>query len=1065
MALQTNTKIKIGEITITNFSNLIINQEIHAHNTFSVEVRQDLLVLEYKSVMPVSQRLYGEKVTIEVKPIDGLDDLLLFNNRNDYALHFSGIVTKIKTRKSRFEDLEETLFISGHSCSILLDDGLKCNSFTNKSLNDIVSEVKAGYDIDMNIFAFYKNLLPYTVQYNETTFNFLNRLAKRYGHYFYDNGRVMVFGAPGTSGGEPTLVYGANMQEFSYEMKVLPSQLEIIENDNRLGNYATDQTLKYRNECDGFQQNFLNKSNTIFNQTAQQQLNQNPAGGSGKTALEEYTKNKMRAVLGKLMQVTAKSEVAGITLGNSVRITGVDVQLESSYCITSITHVCEDQGTYENHFTAVNLNGSVFSPQTNPDLVPHCVSQTAIVTANADPDGLSFVQVQMPWQQVNNKTTPYIPLLQDYGGSGRGSHIIPEVGDTILVEFQGENAELPIVRGIMTNNKQKSGFSTPGNDLKVLATRSGNQLMMNDSAGSILVQDASNSQMLLDGNHKISLRADTLHIDVKQLIMNASESTEVTTNDYTLNALSKIYATSKKMKQVIKGFMNFCSGKVLLNSDDTIDIEGKVVKLHGKKQALVHSDEEAMINSLGTAKIHGAQGNSFTNSPQTVNAAPTDIVELATVYFRPLPTWRGEFGFDWLREKDNGINIKPDYKSIIESGYKDGITDLTKAQAFEKLKKEYEIIPIAGKTKAKKKSKPGEYFVPYLSLFSKEFVDSLSGTATVAPPYEAELKVLIDIEEDLDRLEFEYDGSLLQINQNVLTEKNKTKGLVDKNITIKITCLHDLDTDHEINIYAYPKTKKTASGILAQPNIDDRKLAGRINVLPNNSTIRKEEKFALIKVKTQLDPTIPAQEGEFTIVEKKNLYNTLHQALIVPIVEEVSLDLVGQPNFSLNGKNTAGQFIFYSGYINGVFYENHTLFSDCQLAFLFATDPNGNFINTKYNHYFTIFKFGIPSTDLTLLGHSENIGTRNVILYSIIGNTNDYIIAHESMHGFGLLHSHRDDLIIKFPNFKYIFPCYNATSFQPTANPMTSTNNIMSYNRLCYSSWYWQWKIVNPNIP
>ena len=33
----------------------------------------------------------------------------------------------------------------------------------------------------------------------------------------------------------------------------------------------------------------------------------------------------------------------------------------------------------------------------------------------------------------------------------------------------------------------------------------------------------------------------------------------------------------------------------------------------------------------------------------------------------------------------------------------DAITDLTKAQAFEKLKKEYEIIPIAGKTKAKKK--------------------------------------------------------------------------------------------------------------------------------------------------------------------------------------------------------------------------------------------------------------------------------------------------------------------------------------------------------------------------
>ncbi|MFC0778117.1 type IV secretion protein Rhs, partial [Flavobacterium sp. HJSW_4] len=101
MALQTTTTIKIGEIAITNFSNLKITQKIHGHHSFSFEVRQDLLVDELKSVMPVSQQLYGERISIEAKPIPGLDDLMVMKNPNDYIMQFYGVVTKVKLQKSR----------------------------------------------------------------------------------------------------------------------------------------------------------------------------------------------------------------------------------------------------------------------------------------------------------------------------------------------------------------------------------------------------------------------------------------------------------------------------------------------------------------------------------------------------------------------------------------------------------------------------------------------------------------------------------------------------------------------------------------------------------------------------------------------------------------------------------------------------------------------------------------------------------------------------------------------------------------------------------------------------
>ncbi|ABQ04828.1 contractile injection system protein, VgrG/Pvc8 family [Flavobacterium johnsoniae] len=506
MALQTITTIKVGEIRITNFNKLKIFQTIHDHHTFSFEVRQDLLVDEFKSVMPFSQKLYGEKISIEIKPIDGLEDLMIGADLKHYTMQFYGVVTKVKLKKSRVKDIEEIIVIKGKSSTIALENGPECNSFTNMTLSDIVTKVKSGCDIDMDVRPFYLENLPYTVQYNESNFSFLNRLAKRNGHWLYYNGRTTVFGSPGGVGGQPQLVYGVNMQDFDYTIKLMPAMFKIIENDNRDGSYRTDETLKYRREADGFQQNFLNKSNEFFNKETIIQLNQNPAGGSARRSSEEYAKNKMRAILSRLTEVKASSEVPGITIGNEVRIAGVDVQLESSYRVTQITHICDDGGGYENYFTAVNFNGSVFSPQTDPDLVPFCRSQTAIVTGNADPDGLSGIQVQMPWQEAKGETTPYIPFVQKYGGDARGSHTLPEIGDTVFVDFQCNNAELPIAMGTITSRKEKSGFSTPNNDLKVFRTRSGNKAILNDETGDITIESEKGQALVVvygDGNIKL----------------------------------------------------------------------------------------------------------------------------------------------------------------------------------------------------------------------------------------------------------------------------------------------------------------------------------------------------------------------------------------------------------------------------------------------------------------------------------------------------------------------------------------------------------------------------------
>ncbi|TDO82985.1 uncharacterized protein involved in type VI secretion and phage assembly [Flavobacterium chryseum] len=616
MALQTDTTIKIGETLIRNFSHLKIIQKIHDHNTFTLEVRKDLLVDELKSVMPVSQQLSGAKISIEIKPIQGLDDLMIIKNPKDYILQFYGVITKVRLQKSNIKDVEETILIQGCSTSILLDNAPDSNSFTKMSLEDIVNKVKSGYEIDMHVNSYFKNNLAYTVQYQESDFDFLNRLAMRHGQWLYHNGRTIVFGTPGSSSVEPTLVYGVNLHDFSYNIKLLPVLLKVLENDHRKGDYSSDAILKYRKEVDGFHQNFINKSSEVFNKETLIQLNQNAVEGNGSTAAEEYAKNKMRAVAGKMTQIKGISEVPGITIGNNVVISGVDVQLESAYRVTKITHTCDDGGGYENHFTAVNFNGAVFSPKTNPDLFPKCYSQTAIVTANADPDGLSGIQIQMPWQELKGETTPYVPLIQKYGGDARGGHVIPEIGDTVFVDFQGNNAELPIVMGTMTSRKEKSGYSMPNNDLKVFRTRSGILIVCNDADGSVLIQDPSGNKYFMDGNGNMEFDAP------KNMTFNAGEDITINAgqNMNTNVGVNKNNTVGGNYSETITG-----SKDVTIGIDFIVNVTGKMFEwVKGSKETQskgikeiakeinLNSTEEN-INILSAKNVNNHSGETSKN--------------------------------------------------------------------------------------------------------------------------------------------------------------------------------------------------------------------------------------------------------------------------------------------------------------------------------------------------------------------------------------------------------------------------------------------------------------------
>ena len=167
-----------------NSYEVILEQKTNAHDTFSIIVPDDALDTYEGFVMENSKKLLGKKISLSYWQ---------YGSENQV---FSGIVTGLKNRK---ESGYGKLIIIGHSPSILLENGRADRSFEQLSLSQIVKEIGVNYPQEGKIHAEEQELnvrrvLPYTVQSQESDFGFIQRLATRYGEYFYYNGKELIFG-------------------------------------------------------------------------------------------------------------------------------------------------------------------------------------------------------------------------------------------------------------------------------------------------------------------------------------------------------------------------------------------------------------------------------------------------------------------------------------------------------------------------------------------------------------------------------------------------------------------------------------------------------------------------------------------------------------------------------------------------------------------------------------------------------------------------------------------------------------------------------------------------------
>ena len=458
-----NTTIRVeGNDEVIIFSNLTINQQLADVNTFNFIWRQP----EGEVSLSSHVSFYADNLSKEITITIGED------------FTFKGIIYAISCNNQ--DSLGVSYDISGKGMFEKLNQIPECRSFYKKNITDIFNAVNNTSGTTLNLSPSNNAELFYIVQYNQSAFSFLRMMAARYGEWLYYNGTEMVLESP--SGDSITLHAGQDITQVDISAKMVSAPINNSSFNRHTGEELTHQPQS--NSGDGFIGAALqagetayggNQSVTHISAAATQQL------------LTDMSTLSQKAAASNAVVVRARSNNNTLKLACKIKIMDEAGNSAGEYIITEIHHSASDSTNYQNQFVAIPAEVEV-PPYTSPFAAPVCKTQPAKVVENEDADGLDRIKVHFPWQGSSDNT-PWINVITPHAGKDKGIRFLPEVGEEVLVDFLDNNAERPFVLGAVHTEANKSGNDFKGNNKKVIGTKTGRRLEIDDEAGYMVMSE------------------------------------------------------------------------------------------------------------------------------------------------------------------------------------------------------------------------------------------------------------------------------------------------------------------------------------------------------------------------------------------------------------------------------------------------------------------------------------------------------------------------------------------------------------------------------------------------
>ena len=468
---------------------------------------------------------------------------------NDGDLEFVGIITSIDLGKQN--GAPGTLVLSGYSPSILLSSSVQCLSYEEgTSLSQILTDTCNGHTTSLlkTTIGDGTNInLPYTVQYNEDDFSFIRRLCARYGVWLYDNGKGLQIGNIAQK--QHTGTYGADISTFDLSANLKERSFGIKAQDWVNNTDLEADSLAYRPQVGHpYASTVDDASTSLFTKKSNLHWPLDQSEYSGQQGMDRATKVATIRKTAAMLIASGTTEITGQSVGDILTVEGLnfsDAEKKDpygTYLITHITHRFDHSGHYSNEFRGVP-EGTEHPEYSNIFSAPFARAQRGTVLENADPQGLGRIKVQFPWQKHRSTSTPWIKLQTPYSGAGKGFYMIPELGEEVLVGFEGGDPERPFMLSAGYNASATSGIANADNNIKAIITRSGHRIELNDTDGaeSITIKDKNENLFQIDtATNDITIHANN------NLAINAVETIKLSAKNIELSAIEDVIEDAGK---------------------------------------------------------------------------------------------------------------------------------------------------------------------------------------------------------------------------------------------------------------------------------------------------------------------------------------------------------------------------------------------------------------------------------------------------------------------------------------------------------------------------------------
>jgi len=509
---------------ISHYKHFTLSQNSSKHHEFELILAHDTLGNKENHNLETSQEFLGKRITIVQKYKDIQDSP---------ERTFVGVITRVGF--SQEKGGLPNIVLGGFSPTILLDAAPTIQSFGGESpvnMSIIASQlIKEGlgsskYDVRVDANDFSE--IPFSVQYNETHYNYLARMAEAYGEQFYYDGEVLHFGKLPPQNPPLKLIYGSNVSDIRVELKAVHTKPEFYGYNSSQNSKLTSGETPIKHKSDLAKNAYSQTQNGIFTTRSLQvspikavtdkDVVNSQESAAGSKAVEVFTVTGNISIPFLYPGCVADLEMRKPDSNQTSYFTRIMV-IETSHDVDTL-------GNYKGTFKAI-ASDTGFLPK--PDFtVPTAQPQIATVVSNTDPQGQGRITVKFDWQL--HDTTNFIRMMSpDAGGTdqitqNRGYVAIPEVGDQVMVGFVHNHPDRPFVMGGMFHGGVGLGGGVD-NRVKSIMTRSGHKVVFTEDE-SIIITDKSGNEIHLDttGSNINITAPETMTLNCKNMNINVTEN-------------------------------------------------------------------------------------------------------------------------------------------------------------------------------------------------------------------------------------------------------------------------------------------------------------------------------------------------------------------------------------------------------------------------------------------------------------------------------------------------------------------------------------------------------------